>query len=411
MKTVRPQIGWLIVTILFFACAYALSSPIAQLYKNITSVQPEQIATCFAPSKDPGFASSCLHTTIAALLSEYPTKTVQAYTVATTTADVVRNNCHAIGHIIGEETYKKVGSVESALSECASTCQSACTHGALGAGVLATLGEDYPDEDIAHASDTDIARIGSQYCSQSTPLCHGIGHILYILNGDDPKALDICASISTGFAREACHQGIFMERAGENESLSPFSATSSYAVHDDDYTFPCLSVAEKFRHACFQFLPRYQSALFAKDGITLPTVKLERSSDACRTLPSKDRSYCFEGIGINADVFVSDSTNQRVIWNVCDQLVESQDRDSCTIGILPRETFLGGFGLDYCASIRDPNQQTICYNAAFTWMNKSYYYKAAQMCTQNDTSCIQHLAIYSAASTTLPDYRFGLFGE
>ena len=405
-------IKWLLVPLTLCAAAYGVYYVGFDIYKKATAASFGDFKTCFATSTDPTFASTCLHETARSLLSSYSTKDIQAYTVASSSAAIIQKNCHAIGHIVGEETYKEIGGLERALSLCSSSCQYACIHGVLGAGVLSELGEEYQD-DIAHADDAMIKRIGGVYCEQSVALCHGIGHIAYIVHGDNPQALEICSSITAGFAREACYQGVFMERAGEGESLNPFQATTTYTLTTNDYTAPCVSTAPQYRHACFQFLPKYQDVLFKKNGIADLQEKLEKAISVCSILTGRDRSYCFEGMGIQADTFAQDSLHLEEYHRLCNQMPKAEDKTSCTIGVIPRDFFLGGYGFNYCSGIQDVERQTVCFNAAFNWAEKMLggVNKIQNTCRESGSLCAKYFEKYAGLRLTLPDYRFGLFGE
>lgn len=403
----------LIVSIaVIFALAYSISYGTLHIYRQMTHVSLDSLVNCFKETLNPSFTSTCLHATVRTLLTEYTTREIQKFTAATSSLEIVQHNCHAIGHIIGDETYKEAASLEHALSLCSYTCGASCTHGVLGAGVLAEMGTTYEDIDIAHTDISTIKKIGAQYCDRSIPLCHGVGHILYILKSDEPIAFDICARISVGFAREACYQGIFMERAGENQSLNPFPATTTYAIRENDYTFPCLSIAPTYRHACFQFLSQYQDILFKKNGVVTVGMKLAKAIEVCETLDKRDRSSCFEGIGINAGQFVLNRSDAKEIWSLCDRMPTAVDRNSCTLGIIPRDFFLGGHGLSYCESIIDTERKTICYTAAFRWMeNILTDEKIGEECDKSGTrTCMKYLEEYRQIRSTLPNYQFGLYG-
>src|SRR5262249_38891516 len=131
---------------------------------------------------------------------------------STSTVPAKFGSCHSVGHIIGDETYKKYRDVEGSMVRCGSTCSNACIHGVMGAAVTDILGTQY-DEDIAHADLGEIKSIGGKYCYQ-TSLCHGIGHILYIATDDFTSALEGCDSVSEHQSREVCHQGVFMQGLG-----------------------------------------------------------------------------------------------------------------------------------------------------------------------------------------------------
>ncbi len=401
-------IALLICVVVYVGAALALRG-----YEKISAVTPASLFDCFATTTDPTFASKCLHTTVSTLLSQMSTRQVQTYTVASSSPRTILDQCHPIGHILGEETYKKAGVLETALSMCSNDCRAACLHGVLGAGVLATLGENYPDEDIAHADDATIEKIGSQYCAKSTSLCHGIGHILYILNGEGSKSFSLCDRVSTGFAREACYQGVYMEKAGEEvgtkENLFPFQ-TIPRRDPSDDPLYPCSGVAAKHSHACFQFLFEFQKPRL--DTLESVGMRVLAAKQTCESLSGRDRAYCFEGIGIQTDIFGGVTSNVASLESICRGMKEYNERASCTLGVIPRFLFLRQSGFGYCYAIAEESRKTLCYQGTFQWLSGMYGTNISEtrMCGLYP-ECTARYREYRSASSSLPDYRFGLFGK
>lgn len=398
--------------LVFAAVGYALASLASVEYERATAVTPNSLVGCFATSTDPTFASSCLHKTVGTLLSQMSPRQLQTYTVSSTSPITIRNECHSIGHIIGEETFKRLPSLEAALSLCSNDCRSACVHGAVGAGVLKEIGSEYPDEDIAHADNATLEKIGSGYCKVSFALCHAIGHLALILNNEQLPALRICDDVATSFAREACYQGVYMERAGGSRALFPFARSTTYKVSDGNYTYPCLEISGQYRHACFQFIPEFQESLFAKQGITSTSTMLQIATQACKSLSQKDRSSCIEGIGLHSNVYGYNLYSNQNIQDLCDQYSDHTDRDSCTLGVVPKFLFLHERGIKYCADIKEAGRRTLCYRATFRW-EEGYPNESdpkTRICGTY-TLCASQYDEFQRASSTIPDYRFGLFGK
>ena len=404
-----PYIGIFIFIVLFLASYAVARNTLVPRISGTISV--DTIASCMKKGTYEDVpAPECLREVVGTLLATHSTRELMSYIVASSSPAIVTDNCHPIGHIIGEQTFKEVGTLEGALSLCPNSCRSACTHGALGAGVTATLGEVYPDEDIAHASIKEIGKIGSRYCSRSVPLCHGIGHVLFVNTRNYRDASAVCQEISTGFSREACYQGVFMEAAGGNDSLSLGAADAS--SKPNDYTYPCATMALLYQHACFQLLGEFQNELFKQHGIEATSTRTGFAVDACRSFTGASRAYCFEGMGVQWKLFTSEDKAP----TLCEKLDTVSDRQSCTIGIASTETYQFNWRslTTYCDNILESDRRSMCYNTAFEIMGaagtKPYWTIA--MCQRNESNmCARAYKKYLATQTTLPDYRFGLFGE
>ena len=368
------------------------------------------LSTCLATTTDPTFASTCLNKTVPLLLTTYSVSELEDYTVASTTDQQILTNCHPIGHIIGEQTYKKYGSIEEALAQCSSVCRSACTHGVIGAAVLSQMGIEYSDNDIAHADTAELTQLGVTYCAQGDSICHAIGHVAYIASQNDQKAISICnASAQIPWNREACFQGIFMERAGTFlNALYPDHAPTPPTV-PGNYTYPCGTLPIAAQHACFLFLNVYQTPLFDADGFTTPTQRLQRATEACEALAAGPaRADCFEGVGLSSRYFGYPSFTSSDLQPLCDRLATADDRSACTLGVLQR-FFYGKKGLlAYCAGIGEADRKSLCYDAAFEWNQWSA--DTALQLNCESTECLAQSARFKNESATLPDYRYGLFG-
>jgi hypothetical protein len=385
---------------------YAIYHPAASL---------SSIASCFARSSDPNFTSDCLDTTIQNLLKTHTTQELMNYVVASTTPSVVVNDCHPIGHVVGEMTYKKYGSMEQALSQCSNNCRSACTHGVIGEGVLEQMGEGYSDDDIAHADKAKFEKLATWYCGQSTTICHAIGHLAYIITQNDAGALGVCDTASSNaWYRENCYQGVFMERAGTfiNE-LFPTGADKVPSVQQNSYTYPCTDLPEQYHSACFLFLIAYQEPLFAKDGLTTPQEKLQKETQVCESLSGMDRADCFTGIGASTMTIGFSNLNAPSTQLLCNVFPAETDRSACSLGVLSQFLYTNVSDMyTYCENINEEGRRALCYDAAFEWIEsrKSVTNDPAAVCA-TDQTCIARYNVFMKERSDIPDYRFGLSGD
>jgi hypothetical protein len=352
------------------------------------------LASCLVGT-DPAATAKCLDADVKQLLSRYSAAEIMDYVSASTTPTDILYICHPIGHIVGGAVYRKYGSIEAALAQCNSACRSACTHGVIGAGVTTEMGEIYPDDDVAHASEAQLRAIGQRYCEQSSQTCHAIGHVAYIATGEIEKALGLCDTVASGANLQPCYEGVFMERAGTFSSvLSPKDAMTKPPIHIGDYAFPCDEVADTYKHACYLFTPYYQQPLFAADGIMTPAAKHVKEVAFCGSLPAPDRAFCFEGMGTVSFLFGTNIKDLADMESFCDKLSILADRNSCTKGMLVQYIYfnLQNDGLAYCEGIDEESRRMLCYNTTFMIRERNYGFSndTARMCGSNTTCAVRY---------------------
>ena len=157
---------------------------------------------------------ACIKKTAGIVLDTTSTQDFMDFLTNSGTLELIQNNCHAIAHTVGAITFERSPNIESALAKCSNSCGAGCIHGTIGAAVLKDLGEPYSSENIEHASLATIETMGEKYCDHGNPMCHGVGHILYISTESYTGALLSCEKISTGERRESCYNGVFMQGIG-----------------------------------------------------------------------------------------------------------------------------------------------------------------------------------------------------
>jgi hypothetical protein len=264
------------------------------------------------------------------------------------------------------------------------------------------MGEAYPDEDIAHASEAQLSAIGKRYCDKGVPTCHAIGHVAYIAADDTKEALALCDKVASGTHLEPCYEGVFMERAGTLFSvLSPKDSIKMPPTRAGDYSFPCEEVADAYKQACYLFVPYNQQPLFAADNIVTPQAKREKEISLCESLPSPDRGFCFEGMGSTSFFFGPKSLDPVEMEPFCDQLATLADRNSCTKGVLMQYIYYDlSSGFAYCEEINEESRRTLCYNTTFMKRERNFSFTrdTNRMCG-SDSVCAERYATYLASQS------------
>ncbi|HUO50658.1 MAG TPA: hypothetical protein VMU25_03820 [Candidatus Paceibacterota bacterium] len=379
-----------------------------------------ELASCVSGATDNTQIISCSREKIAGLLTQYSTAELMT-NISTGTLPAFFNGCHQVSHLVGEETYKKAGNLENALAQCTNACSFGCIHGAVGAAVADILGTEYPDEDIAHASLSEIEKIGSKYCVNKS-ICHAIGHILFINANDFTTSLNACDRVASGAFKDQCYQGVFMQGVGDiPDALILGDAPSQKTTTTGDLAYPCDSVAEPYRHACFMYLPQYENLIFQQKGIDSISDKFTAAAHVCTMFAGTDRSQCFEGIGQDSNppgtytplgIFTASSTE---VIARCDSLPTHADTQSCLLG---RVSIMMQFdqtkdAADVCSTVATEDQ-SVCYNALFQFNGTmNAYVNPPSICANafNTRLCLDKYQEYLQVRKTLPDYQFGLFGQ
>ena len=120
----------------------------------------------------------------------------------------VARDGHVYAHGIGISAYHGASTMAATFAECTPLHQSGCYHGVIQA---------YFADVQAHGGGITTQTVDAA-CREQTDAwllfqcAHGVGHGLTALYGHDlPRALTGCDLLSTGYQREACYGGVFME--------------------------------------------------------------------------------------------------------------------------------------------------------------------------------------------------------
>ncbi len=361
---------------------------------------------------------ACVPHAVSKLLRTYSADDVLRSTEASTTPIAVYRHCHSIAHEIGRQLYQTTEDLESALAQCNPACGFGCTHGALSAAVLTELGVSFASEDLAHLSPEEIVRVGRPYCTRDPALCHGIGHLLFASSHDYKGSVAACDNIAAS-STEKCYRGLFMEGLGGQAALARVGSQHIDVPKNATFAFPCDTVPLHAQHACYAYLPDYQSIRMDEDHVTDGIARLERRMATCRSQAGMPKSFCIEGIGysnVTRETPAVDAITQR---ELCATLTDNLEQKSCVLGEVAGDIkylrFRKVFG--YCASFPDENIRSFCVNAAFNVMRDEPLRMSdasiLDMCEalEYPEACKKQFSTFLKIEPHMPQYEYGLFGH
>lgn len=323
-------------------------APVADLEVSTTAAVRECLA-----GEDLGTKAVCLDGVFRTYLKSGTTKQALALLRELSDGDTaIRATAHPIAHAIGRETYRKAGTVHGAFQECDATEHSGCYHGAVERAFV--------PETVAAGSSGGMTHVPYEVVRAKAPaLCdegekegvsiyfqclHGIGHaILFTLNYDIKKGLEVCDLLKTPFDQTSCAGGLFME------NVSAFDVGKRQLKPGDPH-YPCTVVPEHFVSGCYSmqtswwrelgFSPERMASECADSGAPVACYtswgrdlsdevrigKVEESASKCGMLADEHRRACIRG----AIYALADNTwDASYAFPFCDQFSGEQDRTGC----------------------------------------------------------------------------------
>lgn len=383
----RYRFVFALITLVILATAFGL------MRSHMTVRQPA-LTDCLI-SNDPGaysMSNSCLVQTIPKLLEHEGAQSLLSYISAATTTKSVRINCHGIAHMIGAYEFKHEGTVEKALMHCTQDCAGGCLHGAVAAAAEAEYGASADAEDAVH-DDKALLRIAKKYCN-SADLCHAVGHLLFNALREFNPAFHGCDTVASGTNTEQCREGVFMESLGGG-SAGGFMDAPDLSIASSSEAYPCDSVQQPYRPACFKYLPAFEQARFKSEKVTDTSVMVQRERAVCLSFAGTDRMQCIYGIGLNASGRIFQN-NPAEAATFCGTFSSPDERDACTIGLVTNwiQFNRAPEALALCAGIKDVEPQHTCFGNAFEHLTHKY-----------DSNAVSHLCDTSGVQLTcLPEY-------
>ncbi len=300
--------------------------------------------------------------------------------------------CHYVGHVVGQESYKKYQNVETSISQCNRACDSACIHGIIGGAFAEELGVDYESLDFAHLSPNEIREVGKRLC-KTIGTCHGVGHVLFQTYQEFEPAFSLCREIAGSMVNQ-CYNGVTMEYADILSSRSMSSPADIEYPSLDALPSLCKFPTLQETRACFRYFPRMVfSTLKHQDAGVSEADSLKFVTRVCESYGyTKSRTACFSGIGSNGSYLVLTDTAAAV--KSCQDLGSQQAEASCIIGKLGVATEDRMKPLaSYCAAMPDITMRAVCYQGLFFFLNRVGIPtdRIQGICRSDDVACQQGL--------------------
>lgn len=228
--------------------------------------------------------------------------------------------CHPLLHHLGRTAFAQLGGFQAALVDADEICNSGYIHGVIEGNFAAA-------ENVDQALAASCPKSAEENFKQ-WQCFHGVGHgVMYSLQKDHGKSIEICERLATPFAVGACVNGVFMERfivvshMGGADAPSPLTdmalcknqkqlykadcytyAPTAYLERNtnryDDAVDWCNKAESDFVATCVSGV----AAQAMKDNITKP----EFAADLCRRVASGYSNACvFGSVGIFINHYAS----------------------------------------------------------------------------------------------------------
>jgi len=288
----------------------------------------------------------------------------------------VKADGHVYTHVIGIKAWTPGRDVATVFASCNGLFQSGCYHGVIQAYLTSDGGVD----------STEVAGLCDQVegSNQNRWLrfqcVHGIGHGLEMIwNWDLLRALQGCDWLTTGWDRQSCYGGAFMENAvasmpnghhasarvladqggeadhsGHSEHLDPAAIT--FKMRDSaDALYPCSIVAARYWSACYML---QGGMILQRQGYDF-----DRAGAECDKAPNGVRQFCYLSMGTMASGMTVQNTRQTIRLCVSGH---PDYRPWCFIGAVKNfidVTADPNDGIAFCRAVPPGKDKRQCYVA------------------------------------------------
>ncbi|MEK6983388.1 MAG: hypothetical protein AABX33_02350 [Nanoarchaeota archaeon] len=285
---------------------------------------------------------------------DFLAEVIRKYTLDSVTESLSRTgysvniNCHNRAHELGRMAYKMLGAI--AFKSCGIQCHSGCRHGATEA-FFADKGTFNLQENINLLCDEELNAFNTHQCF------HGIGHGLMAWSDYDlPLALSTCDLLWTNSSKSSCYSGVFMENIVGSIAIDEESDVTHFTYYlNDDPHYPCNIVEDKYKGQCY-FLQTDRM-------LTLHNGNLSVIGIECAKAPQEYQHLCFSSMG--RTVSGIKSRNPEASIQICREITNKQNSDSCIIGVLQDQFWdesQASGAIDFCLHLANTSLEQNCYN-------------------------------------------------
>lgn len=260
--------------------------------------------------------------------------------------------CHETMHYTGQESYRRLGDVATALGQGSTACFAGYYHGVLEA----YLKERYA---TGEASESDLAAEVPRLCvgraqfrtdKEFHECLHGMGHaLMFATESDLPKSLHACDQLPSSQEAGWCYSGVFME----NSTSATNKDHPARYLKEDDLLYPCSILEEKYLPMCYTLQGLYFAERAGYDW--------QKTGELCALVPERWQDYCFNAIGQS---IAGSSRDPETLKAGCDVIANVHLRDMCMVGLVGAvgERYEDGiFRAKEICDMQGQEQRRLCY--------------------------------------------------
>lgn len=277
----------------------------------------------------------------------------------------VAQDAHVLAHGLGIEAFTRSSNVAATFDACGDAFSSGCRHGVIQAYFEARSEVDKTEVEGLCEPFRGIG--GNRWLLFQC--VHGMGHGLTMFYGRDvPKALVGCDLLSSGWDRESCYGGVFMENIiGATAPHHPATRLSAHSHHHSpaastfrpldpkDPLYPCSIMAARYLNACY--LMQTSAMLYQNSG------DIAGAARSCDRAPVRMRSVCYQSLGRDISAYARRDPTEAT--RMCG-LGNATHRPACYVGVvkaLVDWTATTDSGFAFCGRLGDEPSMTTCYHA------------------------------------------------
>jgi hypothetical protein len=263
------------------------------------------------------------------------------------------NEAHNLTHYVGRFSYQHYKDVSQVIFECKESFQSGCYHGVLEAYFSDKTRVQAAD--VANICESDLEARKGRFAYFNC--LHGLGHgLTMVVQHDMKEALSFCDALSSGWDRESCYGGVFMENvvtATKPEHLHADHAKK--LIDSQDLLYPCSDLNKKYWRACYLM----QTSII----LNLTEYDFAKAFKVCETAPEEMIPTCFQSMGRDISGFTLRDSMKSI--HLCG-LGSPIYRERCLVGVV--KNFLNVTGrasedaFTFCQQV-DGSHKKSCYFA------------------------------------------------
>lgn len=383
------NLTWGAVLLLLSGCAPANPRPDAPMPADEPGREAAELhARCSAVGEEE--AMGCYDAGLQAIMHERGIPAAMSVLGRLSEMDTeIRREGHMYAHSLGLAAYSGADSVSSTFRQCLPTFQSGCYHGVIQ-GYFAEMAGSDGGNGLSEQVVNDLCqdyRDSSEGDWLLFQCVHGMGHGLsQVSNHDLKRTLAGCDLLHSGWEREGCYGGAFMEnimeavaphhavgRPGEtmdhaamghtgmdhagmdHSGMDAAPAAAPKLIDPADPLYPCSALAEKYLHACYQM---QTSAMLQLNGGDIPA-----AARTCDQVALAHRAECYQSLGRDVSAYtLQDFQRAATLCSSGDPLFQPW----CHVGFVKNVIDLGADyrqGVAYCRSLVGVEVKKACYRA------------------------------------------------